>query len=62
MCRRKQERLNPGGRLMLGFSTTRAPLQDLKDKICKIGFDVKIYYQGVDFLGISQEILNVVKL
>jgi len=55
-------RLNPDGHLMLGFSTTRVPLQELKDKIREIGFDAEIYYQGIDDNGISQEILNVVKL
>jgi len=56
------DRLNTNGRLMLGFSTTRAPLQALKNSIREISFDVEIYHQGTDNNGITQEILNVVKL
>ena len=56
-----QRYLKPNGKIMLGFSSDKFPLEHARKLITEIGFDIDIWYQGKDEFGINQEILNIVK-
>lgn len=56
------ERLKDGGRVMLGFSSTRFPLEHARNRVQEIGYDLEIFYHGVDENRINQELLEVIKL
>ncbi|MDR1026387.1 MAG: methyltransferase [Lactobacillus sp.] len=56
------ERIAPQGKIMLGFSSTRFPLEHAKRKVQEIGFDLQVFFQDIDANGISQELLEVVRL
>ena len=56
-----QSYLNPGGKIMLGFSSTNFSLERARALIKKIGYDFEIYFQATDSKGNKQEILNIIK-
>ena len=56
-----QSYLNSGGKIMLGFSSTNFPLGNARSLVNEIGYDLQIYFQGMDGKGNMQEILDIVK-
>ena len=56
-----QNYLKEWGRIMLWFSSDKFPLEYARKLINQIWYDLKIFYQEVDSLWYSQEILEVVK-
>ena len=57
-----QSYLNPNGKIMLGFSSTNFSLEDARNLVNEIGYDLKIYFQGTDSKGNKQEILDITKI
>ena len=55
------ERLNPDGKIMLGFSSSRFPLQHMEQKVAEIGFEVKVFFRECDNFGFKQELLEITK-
>lgn len=57
-----QKYLKPNGKIMLGFSSGKYPLEHARKLINEIGYDFDIFYQGKDSYGYKQEILNIFKI
>ena len=56
-----QKYLNKNGKIMLGFSSTKFPLEWAQRLIREIGYDLKIFFQETDKMGYKQEILSIIK-
>ena len=55
------KRLKHGGKIMTGISSSRVPLENIAKKAKEIGFGMKIFFQGRDPNGFSQELLEFKK-
>lgn len=56
-----QAYLNKNGKIMLGFSSSKFPLEWARSLIKEIGYDIEIYHQETDVYGNTQEVLNIIK-